>query len=287
MIQAPHKRLDIHVTHSCQLKCTGCNHYSNYGIHEHFTEDTLVKWAEPWVDRIAFGKIQLVGGEPFLNKELKNICYSYRKLFPNTELLLFTNGLLLEKNIDWLYDCLNENQIRLIVSLHSKKDEKYLYKFKEQMYHLNNSFKFKLVEKTWLRSIYRVNNIYMEVRSVNDINPETDEAHWTITYKNKGKFMKPFTDNNPKQSWKQCIVKNSLQLYKYNLWKCPPIAYLQDVLKKFNLNNDLDWEPYLEYEGVSANITDKKLEEFLYKKEDWICAMCPTKPETLIEKTVL
>ena len=107
MIQALHKRLDIHVTNSCQLKCTGCNHYSNYGIHEHFTENTLVKWAEPWVDRIAFGKIQLVGGEPFLNKELKNICYSYRKLFPNTELLLFTDLTSIKISLT-LYKLLNQ-----------------------------------------------------------------------------------------------------------------------------------------------------------------------------------
>ena len=287
MIQALHKRLDIHVTNSCQLKCTGCNHYSNYGIHEHFTENTLVKWAEPWVDRIAFGKIQLVGGEPFLNKELKNICYSYRKLFPNTELLLFTNGLLLNKNIEWLYNCLQENQIKLVISLHSKTDEKYLYKFKEQMYYLRKSFELKLVEKTWFRSLYKVKDIFIEVRSVNSISPHSNTSHWNVTYKGRGKSMKPFTDNNIKESWNHCIVKNSLQLYNYNLWKCPPIAYLQDVLKKFNLTKDSDWEPYLNYEGIPTNITDKELEAFLDKKEDWICGMCPASPVTLREKTIL
>ena len=68
--------------------------------------------------------------------------------------------------------------------------------------------------------------------------------------------MQPYNDNNIKESFKQCIVKNSLQLYKYNLWKCPPIAYLDDVLKKFNLKDDNKWKPYLEYEGLSANCID-------------------------------
>ena len=252
MIEAKHKRLDIHVTNSCQLQCFGCNHYSNYGIHEHFSNSTLTKWAEPWHERVKFGKIQLVGGEPFLNKELKDICYSYRKLFPDTELLLFTNGLLLSKNINWLYDCLYENNIKLIISLHNKKDQKYLDKFKEQLYDFNNLYNFKLLEKTWFRSLYKVKDIEVEVRTVNETNPKDNKPHWTVTYKGTGPTMQPYNDNNIKESFKQCIVKNSLQLYKYNLWKCPPIAYLDDVLKKFNLKDDNKWKPYLEYEGLST-----------------------------------
>ena len=286
MIDAKHKRLDIHVTNSCQLHCFGCNHYSNYGLHEHFSNSTLTKWAEPWNERAEFGKIQLVGGEPFLNKELKDICYSYRNLFPNTEMLLFTNGLLLSKNINWLYDCLYENNIKLIISLHSKKDEKYLYKFKEQLYYFNNLYDFKLIKKTWFRSLFKVKDIEVEVRTVNEINPKDDEPHWLITYKGTGPTMQPYNDNNIKESYKQCIVKNSLQLYKYNLWKCPPITYLDDVLKKFNLKDDENWKPYLKYDGLSANCTDLELEKFLFKKEDWICGMCPSNPIKLEEKSV-
>ena len=102
------------------------------------------------------------------------------------------------------------------------------------MYYLRKSFELKLVEKTWFRSLYKVKDIFIEVRSVNSISPHSNTSHWNVTYKGRGKSMKPFTDNNIKESWNHCIVKNSLQLYNYNLWKCPPIAYLQDVLKKFN-----------------------------------------------------
>ncbi len=281
-----HKRLDVHVANACQLSCEGCNHYSNYDIKGIFSCNQLVDWATPWAQRVEFEKIQLVGGEPFLNKELQQICYKYRDLFPVTPILLFTNGLLLSKNLKWLYTTLHDTKIKLIISLHSVTEKNYLDKIKKELYSLEKYGPLTKIEETWFRTVFKLKNIEVDLRKVMAFNTARNKYHWSTTYKGVGKSMKPFQDNNQRQSWENCIVQDSLQLYYYNLWKCPPIAYLSDVLNKFDLSNDKDWKPYLKYNGISANSTTKQIKQFLEAEDEWICKMCPKKPQVLNEKRV-
>ena len=73
-----------------------------------------------------------------------------------------------------------------------------------------------------------------------------DDQIWHKQYKGYGKTMKPFKDNNPRGAWSicNCTWANNgvatIQLYENKLWKCPPIAYLKDVLSKFDLLDDED-----------------------------------------------
>jgi hypothetical protein len=69
--------LDVHVANKCNLHCDGCNHWSNYNFSEVFTNNTLEEWAIPWSKRLNPERINLLGGEPFLNKECKEIVYTY------------------------------------------------------------------------------------------------------------------------------------------------------------------------------------------------------------------
>ena len=122
--------LDVHVANRCNLNCDGCNHWSNYGFKEVFSAKTLYEWAEPWSKIVNPERVNLLGGEPLLNKQCSEIVSNYRKLFPETTLKLFTNGFLLSKQL-WLKKTLEINNCVLVVTLHS--DEKtYLKKFKNE-----------------------------------------------------------------------------------------------------------------------------------------------------------
>ena len=101
--------LDVHLANACNLHCDGCNHWSNYSFKEIFSNETLYEWAEPWSKRLNPERINLLGGEPLLNKECEQIVNTYRKLFPKSVIKLFTNGLLLSKQ-QWLYNCLKPSE---------------------------------------------------------------------------------------------------------------------------------------------------------------------------------
>ena len=268
--------LDVHLANKCNLHCDGCNHWSNYNFSEVFSEETLTKWAKPWSKRLNPERINLLGGEPLLNKECKEIVYSYRKLFPNSINKIFTNALLLSKQ-DWLYECLLKTNTALVITFHSR-NERYLKKFKKELEYLKTWGEWTFEKDTWFRNVYNINGVEVEIRDMKN--------HWYRTYKGNGINAKPHTDNNQRKSWEVCISKNSIQLYNGSLHKCGPITYLNDFLDKYNLKNTPEWEPYSQYKGISPTCSDRELEIFLKKEDEFICTMCPANPEKVSDKEI-
>ena len=101
---------------------------------------------------------------------------------------------------------------------------------------------------------------------------------WIIGH---GRTMKPYKDHNPRGAWSicQCTWANGgiaiQQLYENKLWKCPPIAYLNSVLSKFDLLDDADWKPYLSYKPIEAPISVEDMIKWMRLEEEHICNMCP------------
>ena len=268
--------LDVHLANRCNLNCDGCNHWSNYGFKEVFSRNTLYEWAEPWSKIVRPKRVNLLGGEPFLNKECDKIVKDYRKLFPDSILKLFTNGFIMSKQ-DWLQDTLRKNQCVLVITLHS--DEKtYLKKFKNELQCLNNWGNPTVKMKTWFRTVFDYDGIEVEIRDM--------RGHWYKTYTGNGYSAKPFKDKMPRQSWENCVSKHSIQLYHGKLHKCGAITYLNDFLNKYNLLEDKDWKPYSNYKGLSPNESLNKINQFFKNEDEWICGMCPSNPDKKQSKEV-
>jgi len=268
--------LDVHLANACNLHCDGCNHWSNYNFKEIFSNEVLYKWAKPWAKRLSPERINLLGGEPLLNKECEQIISTYRELFPDSVIKLFTNGLLLSKQ-EWLYECLKRNNIVLVITFHSK-NKVYKAKFKKELQFLQTWGKAKLIKETWFRKVYNIKKVEVEIRYMS--------GHWYKTYKGNGINAVPYTDNNPSKSWENCISKDSMQLYNGNLFKCGPIAYLNDFLDKYGLKNKSEWKSYSKYKGLTPNCTDNELNKFLKRKDEFICNMCPANPEKMNDKEI-
>ena len=62
-------------------------------------------------------------------------------------------------------------------------------------------------------------------------------------------------------------------LYKNRIYKCGPIANLRDTLELHNLQDDPDWQLYLEYTGFGPadNLTELVNN---FDKPNKICSMC-------------
>ncbi|MFC1489243.1 radical SAM protein [Thermodesulfobacteriota bacterium] len=258
--------VDIHVINLCNLRCDGCNHLANYGYRGVFSEKDLVEWILPWKDRLFFHRISLLGGEPLLNPELKDICIAYRKLFPDneTKLRVITNGLLIKK-CPWLKELIQEYGIHIQLSLHvlngKKKNEKLIERVMEGV---------KLLEK-WSGETPRPAD-YKWGRPINS----KEKLTFQVFYKGKGADIKPFDHDDIVESKKHCTCK-TLQLYKHNLYKCAPIAYIGEALEKVGAEDDPDWRPYLDYTPLTPDCSDGELADFMKKQPgpDWTCRMCP------------
>ena len=92
--------IEYHVSDHCNLKCRGCGHYSNLSephfgnLSKYFNDLKRLKdmfWG--------IKTIRLMGGEPLLNKELPEFISCTRDIFPDSDIMVVTNGLLIP-NID-------------------------------------------------------------------------------------------------------------------------------------------------------------------------------------------
>ena len=93
----PVLRVELHVAESCNLNCRGCTHFSCIAKPEFLEPDILERDMKRLAELYDNGaqQIKLLGGEPLLNPKLPELCRVVRRYFPDTHLVILTNGTLL------------------------------------------------------------------------------------------------------------------------------------------------------------------------------------------------
>jgi organic radical activating enzyme len=233
--------LEYHVVHGCNLKCSGCSHFSHLTTGGLKSVDDLVFDLEPWTKRVHISSFSLMGGEPLLNKDINQLMSAARKLLPDAALILVSNGLLLK---DEHLESLVASDFELIVSQHSR-DELYLQRFNEIERRI----------KEWQNKGLRA-----QIRNSVD--------NWSQRYHEENGKITPYQDGDPTQSYKICRAKHCKQLFNQRLWKCPPVAYikLMDV--------DKQWDLMKNYTGVGIDCTAEELRRFLSVESEEVCGLC-------------
>ena len=101
-------KVDIHISHKCNLACVGCNHFSDFvDIDGDIDVDDkqFLKDIDMITKKINISQsMQILGGEPLLKKNFKEVFTAALKILQNNnfdfkKLFLYTNGLLLHKNL--------------------------------------------------------------------------------------------------------------------------------------------------------------------------------------------
>ena len=267
--------VDIHVINSCNLKCLGCNHLADFGYGGPFTAEELIAWITPWKERLDFKRISLMGGEPLLNPQLKNICIGYRNLFPpkKTKLRIITNGIQIIK-CPWLKELIQEYHVHVQASLHvlngKRLNEKLIHQVTEGL---------TLLEKWAEDTPNRVETNW------GPLVDSKEKLNFQVFYQGAGNDIKPFDHDDIAESKRHCTCK-TVQLYKFRLYKCAPVAYIGEVLKKIGKENDPDWQPYLNYEPLPPDCSDDELKRFMEKQPspEWTCRMCPPHSNVVLSK---
>ena len=110
--------MEYHVSWHCNLKCKGCTHYSNlfdkplFGNLEQYRKN-LLRLSELF-DHIV--QIKLLGGEPFLNRQIGDLVKATREVFPDTDLRIVSNGLLIPRLNDDVLEILRKYHVTIEIS---------------------------------------------------------------------------------------------------------------------------------------------------------------------------
>ncbi len=112
--------LEYHISFHCNLKCAGCTHFSNiireerFGDPDRFCRDLMRLQELFW----GIGKIRLMGGEPLLNPGLAEFIYASRAAFPDADIRVVSNGLMLRYDMTQILDAMRDTATYFDVSMY-------------------------------------------------------------------------------------------------------------------------------------------------------------------------
>lgn len=271
-------KLDIHAADACNLHCEQCDHYSNYGFKGTLSVEDFVVWCEPWSQKIIPQAFHILGGEPLINDRIGDIVKEARRIWTDSEIILWSNGLLAHKHPS-LPKILKDNNVRIQISNHSTANsETYDKKFAESVEVLKQWFEQEEVPITIQFNsgmhvdFARQGDKYLMIP--HNVNTGPEGTLWEKFYHGYGKDMKPFNDGNPRLSWENCTAKCP-QLYNGRIHKCAPLTYLPLMNDRYKLSSE--WGTYLQYKGLSPESTMEEIEAFFNLEDEVYCGMCPSK----------
>ncbi|WP_049945092.1 radical SAM protein [Butyrivibrio sp. AC2005] len=103
--------IDI-LTH-CNLNCAGCDHFASISKKNIISAESIISDVNRFAEIMTSGidRIGIMGGEPLLHPELKEIVRAVRNAFPKARIQLDTNGITLLKQEDEFWEVCRESHI--------------------------------------------------------------------------------------------------------------------------------------------------------------------------------
>lgn len=91
--------VEVEVSECCNLNCKGCSEFSNLVENNKFCDLTIFRKDLEKLKELfwGIGKIRLLGGEPLMNPDFLKFVIVAREVFPDSDIRLVSNGLLIPK----------------------------------------------------------------------------------------------------------------------------------------------------------------------------------------------
>lgn len=208
--------LEYHLVDSCNLRCAGCSHYSSLlGEKTYWSKEEILNDLKLLNKKVGNNLkwLRLMGGEPLLHPQISECLKSIRELFPNTDISLVTNGLLLKKMKSDFYDTCLKCKIVIKITDYGIIDvKKAINDLKE--YGIN-AFFYKKV-KIW---------------------------HYQHVRLTEGKI----------DCLSKCTYKNKCNNYRNGkIYLCPHIAYINCFNEYYDKNIQLNETDYISLEEINS-----------------------------------
>ena len=264
------RMLSIHSHNGCNMACRGCNHHSGLlAPGSSLPIDNLLRDIEILLPRIhVWSHISVLGGEALIEPRTKEVVKLIRDMSEGVYVKIFSNGLLIPQNTDWILEHMKEGGI-FRISLHIPPTDERLGRTDK-----TGDITYKNVKD--FIEIAEKEGIDM---SLLEISENWDDLWFDLLQWKDNKFY-PWEDNNIDKSFEYCTAPN-VQLYLGKLWKCPSIAYLRETLVSTGQVDDPVWQKYLNYHATPIDAPIEELytmaDEVLNPHE--ICNKCPSDPK--------
>ena len=264
------RMLSIHSHNGCNMACRGCNHHSGLlAPGSSLPIDNLLRDIEILLPRIhVWSHISVLGGEALIEPRTKEVLKLIRDMSEGVYVKIFSNGLLIPQNTDWILEHMKEGGI-FRISLHIPPTDERLGRTDK-----TGDITYKNVRD--FIEIAEKEGIDM---SLLEISENWDDL-WFDLLQWKDNKLYPWEDNNIEKSFEYCTAPN-VQLYLGRLWKCPSIAYLRETLVSTGQVDDPVWQKYLNYHATPIDAPIEELyamaDEVLNPHE--ICNKCPSDPK--------
>lgn len=297
------KLLDVFYGNKCNLACSNCDSRSDELDYDGPSIESMKESILLANEKFDVENWSTIGGEALLYKDkILEIIKCIRSFEPNKTIFLSTNGMLLHKNIDWIVDVVKEYRVWVQVCNHTP-----LFMDKSTMVNATHEIGKKLgLSETipahlWWYDVFNLGagtenwraytkekgwDDELSIRDPNDVTYMKE--NWGIHYMESPNFHtivnrvnglpKPF-NSNPADAYKNsCPSQFCAFLHNKKIYKCGALGTLEQLLDKYNLSNDPEWEKYLQYKPVDLETcTDKDIKHFADTHYCSIseCSMCP------------
>ena len=262
--------LEWMITTSCDLACPGCDRFIDFDHRWHEDFDSLCHHMTEWSKHLDPDNLTIIGGEPLIHPQVYDIIKHARKSFNHAKIEIFSNGLLLASKPKLLKVLREVQPAKIHITYHNQNQ-------KVRDIIDSNIDKYILKNHPWRmvrKNLWQFDNIELEIS-------DPTQGGWYDYRQKINGVLKPWKDNNPESSYKNCTANIYPIIYKNKLYKCPPISMLRTHAEKYKLLDDADWAPYLKYKGLGLDCTEEQLEEFInnIRHPHKICNMCPANPK--------
>lgn len=264
---------EFYITNVCNLTCAGCNRFNNYKFAGFERWSDLEPVYQRWADEFVIGTVSILGGEPLLNPEFMLWLEGVRALWPNSMLMVGTNGYRLNK-IPGLYEfaLAHKANFQINVGIHNKQK-------KSQIMDLVHTF----LTAPFTHEFNQDNpyHEYMFITDVNGVRVKVEYNWWfhqgaLVPQSDKMSFT--LHQSDPEKAHEICHSKTCHHFMGGRLYKCGEVALFPEFDRQYpmTLSPD-DRELMNSYRSLSIDDAREFKQDFVARLDQPIaqCRFCP------------
>lgn len=237
--------IETHIVDHCNLNCKACSHYCNVTKPNFINIDHFNRDMAELSKKFDIKQIRLMGGEPLLAPNINEFLMSTRKYFPNADIRLVSNGILLSKKTEDFWETLKNTKIKIDLTKYPIGGTSFSEGMDTIGKHVFNYYRHKEL------------GFYVQETAMGDF---WMASHFQLTMNSTG-------SSDISKAFNKCPYKRCINLINGKITHCPTAGYIHNYNTYFNENIP-------EENGIDIyNHTAKEIMDYLQKPIE-TCKYC-------------